>query len=148
MNRRLQAASAALLIIFALGFVSSVFAAGADGSEHKIVIQVSTDDPGTQKLAINNAANLQKEYGMDNVTVEVVAYGPGLSILTSGNAESPRVKSLAVQGIQFSACGNTIKGVEKRTGTKPELTEGVTIVPAGVGRIMELQEQGYAYVRP
>jgi intracellular sulfur oxidation DsrE/DsrF family protein len=33
-------------------------------------------------------------------------------------------------------------------GKMPELTIGVKVVPAGVTRIMELQEQGYAYVRP
>jgi hypothetical protein len=30
----------------------------------------------------------------------------------------------------------------------PVLLEGVTVVEAGVLRLMELQEQGYAYVRP
>jgi hypothetical protein len=59
-----------------------------------------------------------------------------------------RVSSLAMPDIQCSACGNTMKGVEKKTGKMPVPLEGVSVVKAGVLRIMELQEQGYAYVRP
>ena len=114
----------------------------------KVVIQVSSNDPVTQKIALNNAVNIQKDLGIDNVMVEVVAYGPGLSILTKQSKESKRVESLAMQDIKFSACGNTIKKVTKKKGKAPVLTEGVEVVPAGAIRIMELQSQGYAYLRP
>ncbi len=116
--------------------------------KHKIVIQVSSDDARTQTIAMNNAVNLQKELGMDNVAIEIVAYGPGLSMLMGGAKQSQRVSSLAQQDIVFSACGNTMKKVEQKQGKAVVLAEGVTVVPAGVLRIMELQEQGYAYVRP
>ena len=120
----------------------------AADSAHKMVIQVSTDDARTQKIALNNAVNLQKLYGMDNVAIEVVAYGPGLSLLTKKSKQADRVKSLAVQNITFSACNNTMKKIEKKTGKKPQLVEGVGVVNAGVARILALQEQGYAYLRP
>lgn len=116
--------------------------------EHKVVIQISSDDPKVQKLALNNAANLQKFYGIDNIAIEVVAYGPGLSVLTSKYADNARIKSLSMQEIVFSACENTIQNIEKKTGKKPILTEGVTTVKAGVARIIELQEEGYSYIRP
>lgn len=116
--------------------------------EHKIVIQVSTDDPRTQKIALNNAVNLQKQYGVDNVAIEIVAYGPGLGLLTKKSGQADRVESLAMSDITFSACGNTMNKVSKKTGKMPVLLEGVTQVTAGVAQIMELQEQGYAYVRP
>ena len=119
-----------------------------DDPEHKVVIQVSTADPLTQKIALNNAVNLQKILGLDNVAIEVVAYGPGLSILTPKSPESHRIPDLALQNITFSACGNTMKKVTKKTGSEPQLVEGVRVVPAGVIRIMELQQQGYAYIRP
>lgn len=134
---------ASLLVVFSAS--SSVFASDA---KHKLVIQVSTDDPKTQKIALNNAVNVQKLMGMDNVDIEVVAYGPGLGLLTTKSKEATRVKSLAVQNITFSACGNTMAKIEKKTGKKPKLTEGVKVVKAGVARIMELQEAGYSYLRP
>ena len=127
------------------------FSAIADnhGSKaHKLVIQVSTNDPKTQKIALNNAVNAQKDIGMDNIDIEIVAYGPGLSVMTAQSPEAKRVSSLALQGITFSACNNTMKKMAKKSGKMPVLADGVGIVPAGVIRIMELQEKGYAYIRP
>ncbi len=119
-----------------------------DGPEHKVVIQVSTDDARTQKIAMNNAINLQKALGQDNVVIEIVAYGPGLGMLTTKSAQADRVKSFAMQDIKFSACNNTMMKMEKKSGKKPVLVEGVEVTQAGVLRIMELQEQGYSYIRP
>ena len=125
-----------------------LLAAHHEGPANKIVIQVSTDDARTQTIALNNAVNVQKALGMDNVAVEIVAYGPGLSLLTDKSKHGQRVASLALQDITFSACGNTMDKMEKKSGKKPVLIEGGQVVPAGVLRIMELQQQGYAYVRP
>jgi hypothetical protein len=149
MNHRLKYTSLAGLMMILLFAVFSVHAEMADETtKNKIVIQVSTDDPLTQTIALNNAVNLQKDYGMDNVVIEVVAYGPGLGLLTQKNKQSSRVKSLAMQNIHFSACGNTMAKITEKTGKEPKLTEGVQVVKAGVSRIMELQQNGYAYVRP
>ena len=41
-----------------------------------------------------------------------------------------------------------MKKMTKKTGKAPVLIEGVQTVNAGVARIMELQEQGYAYIKP
>lgn len=140
-------------VIFAvLGSVLMVTrpALAADNMEpkHKLVIQVSSADKETQQVALNNAVNVQQLYGIDDVAIEVVAYGPGLSILTTDSEQAARVKSLATQNIRFSACGNTMAGVKKKTGKDVVLTAGVKVVPVGLGRIIELQEQGYSYVRP
>lgn len=120
------------------------------GPKNKVAIQISSGDPLTQKIALNNAVNLQKAMGMDNVEIEVVAYGPGLSVLTMNpkNTQSARVKSLAQQNITFSACANTMKAIKKKTGKEPVLVDGVKVVPGGVVRLMELQQEGYAYIRP
>jgi len=128
----------------------SVFSiyAQAEQKVHKVVIQVSTKDPLTQKIALNNAVNLQKLYGMDNVIVEIVAYGPGLSLLTKKNKQSKRVTSLSKSDIKFSACMNTMAKFKKKKGHFPVLSDGVGKVKAGVARIIELQEDGYSYIRP
>jgi intracellular sulfur oxidation DsrE/DsrF family protein len=134
-----------ILLVLLLSMTSF---AQAGEVKNKLVIQVSTDDPRTQKIALNNAVNLQKLYGMDNIVIEIVAYGPGLGLLTKKSGQASRVESLALQDIHFSACGNTMKKVAKMSGKMPELLEGVDQVTAGVARIMELQQQGYAYIRP
>jgi intracellular sulfur oxidation DsrE/DsrF family protein len=142
------AAVVALGLAFAASMASMAASHKAEEVEHKIVIQVSTDDPRTQTIALNNAVNLQKHYGVDNITIEIVAYGPGLNMLTTKSKSVERITSLAQQDITFSACGNTMAKMEAKSGKKPKLLEGVGKVTAGVAQIMELQEQGYAYVRP
>lgn len=119
--------------------------------KHKVVIQVSMGDEASQTIALNNAVNVQKSFGPGEVDVEIVAYGPGLSLLVDGkkNKNAKRVESLAMSDITFSACGNTIKKVTaKNKGKAPVMVKGVKVVPAGVIRIMELQDKGYAYIRP
>lgn len=132
-------------ILFFIGFMNN---ANAAEKKHQLVIQVSTDDKRTQTIAMNNAVNLQKLYGVDNVDIEIVAYGPGLGMMTAKSDHSSRVKSLALQDITFSACGNTMNKMKKKSGKHPVLSDGVGTVTAGVARIMELQQQGYAYIRP
>ena len=136
------------LVLFIVSLFSHTLLMADDGPAHKLVIQVSTDDPRTQTIAMNNAVNLQKLYGMDNIAIEIVAYGPGLGMVTKKSEFLSRVESLGMQDVTFSACMNTMKNIEKKTGTLPVLAEGVESVTAGVARIIELQEDGYSYIRP
>lgn len=88
----------------------------------KVVIQVTTDDPGLQNMLFSNIRNLQHEMGAKNLTIEVVAYGPGLGLVTSDSRFRDQVEELSAT-VRFSACENTIAAVEKRTGQKPELSK-------------------------
>tara|TARA_Y100001934_G_scaffold275366_1_gene369631 strand:- start:991 stop:1506 length:516 start_codon:yes stop_codon:yes gene_type:complete len=146
MKNPVSRAVAAFLLI--LGGGLPAVTALADEVAHKVVIQVSTDDERTQKIALNNAVNIQKSLGVDDVRIEIVAYGPGLGIMTLAGKQSQRVADLALQDIVFSACNNTIKKITKKKGAAPKLVEGVSIVDSGAVRIIELQQQGYAYIRP
>jgi len=114
-------------------------------AEHHVVFHISTGDAFAQKLVLNNAQNLSKHYGPDKVAIEIVAYGPGLRLLFKENEQARRIKSLAASGITFSACGNTMKKMKRKIG---DLIKVANKVPAGVARIVELQEAGWSYVRP
>ena len=56
--------------------------------------------------------------------------------------------SLALPQISFSACGNTQVNMTKQEGKEVVLVSEARVVPSGVVRLIELQEQGYAYIRP
>jgi len=130
-------------------FLLLLLAGGVNADEvRKLVVHVPQDDPKSLVQALNIASNVPKQLGMDNVIVEVVAQGPGLKLLTDKSPHADRVKSLAMQDVTFSACGTTMKAIARKTGKEPVLLEGVTKVPGGIIRVMELQEQGYSYVRP
>ena len=55
-----------------------------------------------------------------------------------------------VEASQFHPLGRlrSRSNAQSAKGKMPKLAEGVGQVPAGVARILELQEQGYAYIRP
>lgn len=119
-------------------------------ADRKMVIQVNSKDPITQKIAINNAKNLKKTIGKDGIDVELVVYGPGLSLIKSSSSTAEKVQSLISDyGVKVSVCGGTLKAYAKRhDGKEADIISGVNKVPTGALRILELQEQGYAYLRP
>jgi len=122
----------------------SVFAAG----NHKLLIQVGSDDERTQEIALNNIVNLLSD--MDNdIQIELVAYGPGVTMLAADNPLASRVANLSLRhNVTFSVCGSTLAKLGKSTGKDLVPTKGVRIVPTGLGRIIELRRGGWAQVRP
>ena len=138
-----------LLAILMLG-ASSVFGAPEDKpfAEEKIVLQISDADPFKQTLVLNVANNLIKHYGTDKVEIEIVAFGPGLRLLFKDNANTGRINGLTNNGVEFAACMNTVKNMGKQIGHEPELQSSAKPVPAGIVRIIELQNQGYKLVKP
>jgi len=117
-------------------------------AEEKIVLQISDPDPFKQTLVLNVASNLIKHYGQDKVDVEIVAFGPGLRLLFKDNVNSNRINGLSSNGVSFAACKNTIAGMTKLLGHAPELNSNATPVPAGVVRIIDLENQGYKLIKP
>jgi intracellular sulfur oxidation DsrE/DsrF family protein len=121
--------------------------------EHRLVLQVDTEDADTMNLALNNAMNAKRYYDEhgEKVIIEIVAYGPGITMLRSDTSPvKDRIEQTkaSIPGIALSMCGNAKAGAEKREGHEIIPLPGVKVVPAGIVRIMELEEQGYSYVRP
>ena len=150
----MQSIFRAVLIAIAAGLFS-MNVAHADGAKHRIVIQVDQNDPEVMNLALNNAKNVIDAYRAKNedVNIEVVAYGPGLHMLRDDTSPvKDRIKEISElsfpSNITFSACNNTKQGMEKREGHPITIIPQAHLVPAGVVRIMELEEQGYSYVKP
>lgn len=125
-------------------------AVAADQSlaDWKYALQISDNDPSKQSLILNVAGNLLKEYPPGAVDVEVVAFGPGLRLLFANNENARRIDDLAVSGVRFAACGNTLKGVAAQLGEAPKISASAKVVPAGIARLGELAKQGYLVVKP
>jgi intracellular sulfur oxidation DsrE/DsrF family protein len=134
-----------------LPFIAGYMPARADNAslaDYHYVLQISEGAGDRQTLVLNNAKNLLDAYPPGDVEVEVVAYGPGLRMLFADNANAERIQSLALSGVRFSACNNTLKGMTKLLGETPKLNKAATVVPGGVVRIGELVKQGYIYIKP
>ena len=125
----------------------------ASAVTHKIAIQVNQNDKAVMDLALNNAKNVIDYYKSkgENVAVEIVTYGPGLHMLradTSPVKDRIAVMSLENANVTFAACGNTQANQSKAENKPVVLISEAKVTPSGVVRLMELQKQGYAYLRP
>lgn len=128
-------------------------AALAEGVTHHVAIHVDDSDKRVMNMALNNAENVAAYYASqgDEVMIEVVAYGPGLQMFVEGGSPvADRVKAmhLEMDNLSFAACGNTLRKMSEKKGEEIALMDEAVVVPSGVVRLIELQEQGYAYVRP
>lgn len=118
-------------------------------ADARIVLQLSDRDDDVQARVLNVASNLLKHYGgPDRVDLEIVAFGPGISLLYADSGQRERVASLATSGVRFVACMNTVDTIERSTGTRPELVPEALPVQAGVAHIVDRSTQGYVVVRP
>jgi uncharacterized protein len=117
-------------------------------AEHKIVLQLSDNDPGKERLVISVANNLIKKYDPDKIAIEIVAFGPGIDLLRTDNPNRKLVESLVAQGVRVDICLNTVETVERQTGKRPDYIPAATPVQVGVAQILLLTENGYTLVRP
>ncbi|MEX0405351.1 hypothetical protein ABGN05_06765 [Aquibium sp. LZ166] len=130
----------------------TTFCAQAEEAEHRLAIHVDQNDPAVMNLALNNAQNVKAYYATqgEDVAIEIVAYGPGLNMYVADSPVKDRISAMAKESpdVEFSACGNTLAAMTKKAGKDIPLLSEAHIVPSGVVRLMELQEQGWSYVRP
>lgn len=117
-------------------------------AEHKIVLQLSDNDPRKQGLVLSVTSNLMKHYDPDKVAIEIVAFGPGIELLKPDNPNRKMVESLISQGARFDICLNTVDTLEREHGKRPEYIPAATPVQVGVAQILFLTENGYTLVRP
>lgn len=137
------------LLLLALAGFQTTFAADKPFAEKKVVLQISDPNPFKQTLVLNVAGNILKEYGPDNVAIEIVAFGPGVRLLFADNANKQRIQTLADNGgVTFHACSNTIANMAKQLGYTPEINPIAGQAGPGVVRILDLVAQGYVLVKP
>jgi uncharacterized protein len=143
-------ASIALLTI---AFAGSAFA--GEGKAHRVAFHVDQNDADVMNQTLNNATNVIEYYRGKNedVDVDIVTYGPGLNMLRADTSpvqdRIKRLKDMVFPGkIQFSACNVTKAAMEKREGRAISVVPEASMVPSGVVHLIELQEQGWSYVRP
>ncbi|MHA1522889.1 MAG: DsrE family protein [Alphaproteobacteria bacterium] len=144
-----------LISAFMLALIigNSATPALADAVKHRVAIHVNENNKARMNMALNNAFNIDKFYKAagETVQIEIVTYGPGLHMLradTSPVKDRIAALSLELDDISFAACGNTKAKMAKKGGKEIVLVAEAKNVPSGVVRLMELQEQGWSYVRP
>ncbi|KRI01270.1 DsrE family protein [Curvibacter sp. PAE-UM] len=123
--------------------------AGSEGPPHKVVYQINRHEPEYQEAILNSIGAMLKKY-VDDVSIVVVAWGPGIHLLAK-KPKRPVPKTLQQRvrgmsesyGIEFIACGNTMHTLGWE---KADMLDFARVEEVGAAAIMELQEKGYAYI--
>jgi hypothetical protein len=127
--------------------------ATATSQDHRLILQVNTNDPAAMNLALNNAMNVSQYYKDrgEKVKIEVVTFGAGLNMLREDTSPvKARIETMALSTpeVSFKACGNTQENMRKAEDKEIRIIPQAQIVKSGVVRVMELEEQGWTYVKP
>lgn len=123
--------------------------AAGDGPPHKVVYQINRHEPEYQLAILNSIGAMLKKY-VDDVTIVVVVWGPGIHLLAKKPKRpvpkelQQRVRGMSESyGIEFIACGNTMHTIG---WGKEDMLDIARVEEVGAAAIMELQEKGYAYI--
>jgi intracellular sulfur oxidation DsrE/DsrF family protein len=125
----------------------------AEQKEHRLILQVNTNDAAAMNLALNNATNVAEYYEKagEPVKIEVVTFGPGLNMLREDTSPvKARIETMALSTpeVSFKACGITRENMRKAEDKDIPIIPQAEVVPSGVVRVMQREEEGWSYVKP
>lgn len=128
-----------LFIFMALAAISN-----AQDADHKIVFQMTTDNPKEHKALMNNLRNLREGWG-DTVQMLVVVHSPGVALVDAKNPFAEEIQQfIKEKEVVFAVCENTLK---QKNIDKASLMPNLEFVPMGVAEIVTKQEQGWSYIK-
>ena len=137
----------AMLLVFAL---PQAWAETPDTSAiPRVALQISDHDPIRQTMVLSVANNLVNHYGIGEVEVEIVAFGPGLTLLRRPSQFAERITELAAEkGVRFTYCQITVDSTEQREGQRMSLVSEAAGTASGAVRIIDLVGAGYVHITP
>lgn len=115
-----------------------------DNKQYKAVFQVTDADPQKWHLTLGNAHSLQNDLGAKNVTIEIIAFGPGIAMFKLGSECTEQIVEAVKNGIVISVCENSMRGHQWK---HEDMLTVAGYVPSGVSAVVKREAAGYAYVR-
>jgi uncharacterized protein len=119
-----------------------------DPPERFVVYQLNKPEAEYHDHIVFSVGAMLRQYG-DNIKIAVVAFGPGIHVLLKKprrpvtQTVREKIASLSDYGVDFYACGNTLKSLN--LGEK-DVVPFAKVVEVGASTLMALQKQGYAYI--
>jgi intracellular sulfur oxidation DsrE/DsrF family protein len=141
-----------------LAGASILTAAGASAAGAKedrlvdgVVILIDSNEPYVMGHAISYSANLAKHFAEKGarLLIEVVANGKGIEVFRADKtplAEPLAVLLKSVPNLTYSMCASSKAIAEAKEQISISLIAGASLVPFGIGRVVDLQLKGWAYI--
>jgi intracellular sulfur oxidation DsrE/DsrF family protein len=113
----------------------------------KLVLHIDENESSRLNIALINMVNLLKEVEEDNTNACILTNGPAANLLKNNMPKdvAGMITNLHKKGVRFYACNNSL---EKFDIAPNELHPRCEVVKAGILKLIELQNEGYAYVKP
>ncbi len=115
---------------------------------YNVVFHVDLNDETRLDIALANVANRLNGIPGEEYSAVVLFNGPGVNLIKAADCSGDHKEAIAglqKQNIVFEACQNAIN----KFGIAPEeLVDGCKVVPSGIPELIELQNKGFAYIKP
>jgi intracellular sulfur oxidation DsrE/DsrF family protein len=119
--------------------------AHAQAPRHHVVMAITTLASDGWALALTDCDALLASFGEGNVEIEVVAYGPGISMVHRGNTDfAARMQQLTHRGVTFAAAEFTMRLSRAKAD---EFLPFVKLVDSGPAEVVRRQEAGWSYLK-
>lgn len=114
---------------------------------YKAVFHLDLENDQLFNLGLGNITNTLAALEGKEKDLILLVNGPGITMLTREKAAPylEQIQKLLEAGVHFQACNNAMN---KFNVDSTELTAGVEIIPAGIIGLIDLQNSGYAYIKP
>lgn len=114
---------------------------------YKAVIHIDLEDETIFSLGLNNISNTLDALKDKEKTLILLATGPAVTLLAGDQMYlfMENLKQIHAAGVRIQVCERALKLFNIPA---EELFEGCEIIPAGVVSLIELQYDGFAYIKP
>ncbi len=115
---------------------------------YKVVFDIGESGDAYFEKVVQKIANLSRDSRLQGkLDIRLVAHSPGIDFVAKAKNQ-PNAQSIEVlvrSGVKIEACNNSMVGHKL---TKNDIFDGVQVVESGIGEIVLLQNQGFAYFKP
>ncbi|OAF17152.1 hypothetical protein [Bradyrhizobium neotropicale] len=116
-----------------------------------VVILIDSNEPYVMGHAVSYSANLARHFAEKGtkLLIEVVANGKGIDVFRADKStltEPLATLRQSLPNLSYSMCASSKAIAEAKEQISIPLIAGASLVPFGIGRVVELQLKGWAYI--
>ena len=114
---------------------------------YKAIFHVDQNEEPVMNLALNNVTNLLNAISEEEHDLVVLFNGPAAGLVAWDDVVVflERIKDLKTKNVRFQVCKNAMDRFEI---TEDQIIEECEIIPAGIVALIDLQNDGFAYIKP
>ncbi|PIE55840.1 MAG: hypothetical protein CSA34_07430 [Desulfobulbus propionicus] len=114
---------------------------------HTAVFHIDLEQEERLRIGLNNVTNLLKALDGAPADLVMIFNGPGAKLLVGEHIQGflEQITALQGLGVAFKVCRNAL---EAAAIADNQIPSGFTVVPASIVTLIELQQKGYAYIKP